>query len=253
MLDALREAVRRADDTADLMLRHAESVNKRADLMREITDLEAAVPGHQAAVDEVLADQALEQRDWESLWEGYPAPVPGIDQASKVLDDFGRLQTDARELQDVRIELDGMRERLNAHTARLQHLLRLGDESPALASTGHASVMFAEMVETARGRLREHEQTVQERAAIERSLESAETDLEEAESAEADAEQALAVHDGQWQRFLSSAGLAADRDFDTAPPTWNPCSPWRRRSMRRRRRNVSFIRASSGSPSSGTW
>ncbi|GAA1785718.1 YhaN family protein [Actinomadura chokoriensis] len=216
VMDTLREAVRRADDTADLMLRHAESVNKRADLTREITDLEDAVPGHQAAVDEVLADQALEQRHWESLWEGYPAPVPGIDQASKVLDDFGRLQTDARELQDVRIELDGLRERLNAHTARLQHLLRLGDESPAVASTGHASAMFAEMVETARGRLREHEQTVQERAAIERSLESAETDLEEAESVEADAERALAVHDGQWQRFLSSAGLAADRDFDTA-------------------------------------
>lgn len=216
VMDALREAVRRADDTADLMLRHAETVNKRADLSREITDLEAAIPGHQAALDEVLAEQALEQQHWESLWEGYPAPVPGIEQAPKVLDDFGRLQTDAQELQDVRIDLDGQRDRLNAHTARLRHLLRLDEDSPAIASTGRASAMFAETVETARRRLDEHEQTTQERAAVQRELASAETDLEEAESAKAEAEKALAVHDGQWQQFLSSAGLAADRDFDTA-------------------------------------
>ncbi|MEU5992079.1 AAA family ATPase [Spirillospora sp. NPDC047418] len=215
-MDALREAVRRADDTADQMLRHAESVNKRADLTREIADLEAAVPDHQAAVDELLAEQALEQRHWESLWEGYPAPAPDLGQASKVLDDFGRLQTDARELQDARIELEGQCERLNAHTARLQYLLRLGEDSPAVASTGRASAMFAEMVETARGRLHEHEQTVQERAAVLRELAGAETDLGEAESAKADAEKALAVHDGQWQQFLNDAGLAADRDFDTA-------------------------------------
>lgn len=214
VMDALSEAVRRADDTADLMLRHAESVNRRADLSREITDLEAAVPGHQTAVEEVLAEQALEQRHWESLWEGYPAPVPRIEQASKVLDAFGRLQADARELQDVRIELEGQCERLNAHTARLRHLLRLGEDSPAVAGTAQASAMFAEMVETARGRLHEHERIAQERAAVQRDLASAETDLEEAESAKADAEKALAVHDGQWQRFLNSAGLAADRDFD---------------------------------------
>lgn len=216
VLDVLWEAVRRADDTADLMLRHAESVNKRAELSSEITDLEAAIPGLQAAVDEVLTEQALEQRHWESLWEGYPAPAPDIERASKVLDDLGRLQTDARELQDVRIELEGRRERLNAHTARLQYLLRLGEDSLAVASTGHASAMFAEMVETARGRLNEHEHTVQERAAVQRELASAENDLEEAESAKVDAEKALAVHDGHWQRFLSRAGLAADRDFDTA-------------------------------------
>ncbi|MEV0661712.1 AAA family ATPase [Actinomadura luteofluorescens] len=216
VMDSLRDAVRRADDTADLMLRHAESVNKRADLSREITDLEAAIPGHQAAVEEVLAEQALEHRHWESLWEGYPAPTPSIEKASKVLDDFGRLQTDARELQDARIELEGRRERLNAHTARLQYLLRLGEDSPTVDGTAQAAAMFAETMETARRRLQEHEQTAQERAAAERELASAETDLEDAESAKADAEKALAVHDGQWQRFLSRAGLAADRDFDAA-------------------------------------
>ncbi|MFC5748817.1 AAA family ATPase [Actinomadura rugatobispora] len=215
-MDSLREAVRRADDTADLMLRHAESVNKRADLAREITDLEAAVPGHQKAVDDVLAEQALEQRRWETLWEGYPAPAPAIEQASKVLDDFDRLQADAQDLQDVRIELEGRRERLNAHTARLQHLLRLGEDSPAGPGTAETSAMFAEMVETARGRLHEHEQITQDRAAVQRDLAGAETDLDEAESAKAEAERALAVHDGQWQRFLSGAGLAADRDFDAA-------------------------------------
>lgn len=216
VMDALREAVQRADDTADLMLRYAESVNRRADLSREITDLEAAVPDHQAAVDEVLAEQALEQRHWESLWEGYPALAPGTGQASKVLDAFGRLQTDARELQHVRIDLDGRLDRLNAHTARLQYLLRLGEDSPAVDGTAQASAMFAEMMETAGERLDEHERTAQERAAVERQLASAETDLEEAESAKADAEKSLADHDGQWQRFLSSAGLAADRDFDSA-------------------------------------
>ncbi|MEV4003145.1 AAA family ATPase [Actinomadura sp. NPDC049753] len=215
-LVSLRYAVRRADDTADLMLRHAESVNKRADLSREITDLEAAIPGHQAAVEEVLAEQALERRHWESLWERYPAPTPGIEKASKVLDDFGRLQTNARELQDARIEVEGRRERLYAHTARLQYLLRLGEDSPAVDGTAQAAAMFAETMETARRRLQEHEQTAQERAAAERELASAETDLEEAESAKADAEKALTVHDGQWQRFLSGAGLAADRDFDAA-------------------------------------
>ncbi|TDC69807.1 hypothetical protein E1200_07250 [Actinomadura sp. GC306] len=216
-MEALREAVRRADDTADLMLRHAETVNKRAELSREITDLETVVvPGHQAAVDDVAAEQELEQRHWESLWERYPAPVPGIEQGSKVLDDFGRLQADARDLQDLGIELEGQRDRLNAHTARLQYLLRLDAETPAVDGTAQASAMFAEMKETARKRLQEHERTTQDRAALERQMASAEAELIEAESAKEEAEKALADHDGHWQRFLTSAGLAADRDFDAA-------------------------------------
>ena len=215
-MGALREAVRRADDTADLMLRHAERVKKRADLSREITDLEAAVPRHQAALDEVLTEEEQEQWHWKSLWEGYPAPVPAIERASKVLDDFGRLQTDARELQDARIDLEGRRDRLNAHTARLRYLLRLDEDSPTVEGTAQTSAIFAEMMETARKRLDEHEQTAQERATVERDLVSAETDLAEAESAKADDEKALAVHDGRWQRFLTSASLAADRDFDAA-------------------------------------
>ncbi|TDD83473.1 YhaN family protein [Actinomadura rubrisoli] len=216
MLDSLSEAVRRADGTADQMLRHAERVNRRADLSREIADLEAAVPGHRAAVDEVLAEQESDQRRWEALWEGYPAPAPDIGQASKVLDAFDQLQTVARELQDNRIELEGLRKRLNAHATRLRHLLRLGEDAPTVTDTARDSVVFAEMVETARGRLDEHQRIAQDRAAVQRDLASAETDLEEAESAQADAENALAVHDGRWQRFLSSAGLAADRGFDVA-------------------------------------
>ncbi|MEW2352993.1 AAA family ATPase [Spirillospora sp. NPDC029432] len=216
VLDSLSEAVRRADGTADLMLRHAERVNKRAELSREIADLEAAVHGHQTAVDEALAEQESGQRRWEALWEGHPAPAPDIGQASKTLDAFDRLQTSAQELQDVRIELQGRRERLNAHTARLRHLLRLGEDAPTAVDAAQDSAVFAEMVETARGRLDEHQRIAQDRAAVQRDLTTAETELEEAESAKADAEKALAVHDGRWQRFLSSASLAADRDFDAA-------------------------------------
>ncbi|MEU8125236.1 AAA family ATPase [Spirillospora sp. NPDC049024] len=216
IMDSLSEAVRRADDTADMMLRHAESVNKRAELLREITDLEAAVPAHQTAVEDVLAEQELDQRRWESLWEGYPAPAPDVEGATKVLDAFGRLQTDAQELQDVRIELEGQRERLDAHTARLQHLLRLGEDAPVVVGTAQASAIFAEIVEMARERLDEHQQIARDREAKQRDLANADTDLEEAESVKAAAEKAVAVHDGQWQRFLSSAGLATDRDFDTA-------------------------------------
>ncbi|MFB4315128.1 AAA family ATPase [Actinomadura sp. 21ATH] len=214
--DSFSVAVRRVDDTADLMLRHAERVNRRAELSREITDLEAAVPAHQAAVDEALAEQEAGRRSWEALWEGYPAPVPGIGQASKVLDDFDRLRASAQDLQDTRIELESRRERLNAHTARLGQLLRLGEDAPTAIGAAHDSAAFAEMVETARERLDEHERIAQDRAAVQRDLASAEADLEEAESAQADAEKALAVHDGRWQRFLSSANLAADRDFDAA-------------------------------------
>ncbi|WP_344278303.1 AAA family ATPase [Actinomadura napierensis] len=212
----LSEAVRRADDTADLMLRHSETVNKRADLTREIAELETEVPDLQAAVEDEAAKQTFYRQRWEALWETYPAAVPDIARATKVLDDFDNLKTTARDLQDMRIDLDGQRDHLNAHTASLRRLLQLGEDTQAVTGTAQASTMFAETAELTQTRIRQHEETAEKRAAVQRDLANAEADFAEAESEAAGAEKAVTVHDEQWQRFLTGAGLPADRDPDIA-------------------------------------
>lgn len=212
----LGEAVRLADDTADLMLRHSETVNKRADLTREIAELEADVPDLQAAVEEVVAEQALHQQRWEGLWKGYPAAAPDITRATKVMDDFKGLQAAARDLQEMRIDLASRRDHLNAHTASLRRLLQLGEDTQAATGTAQASAMFAETAELTRTRLRQHEEAAQERAAVQRDLANAEADLAEADTEAAGAEKAVAIHDEQWQLFLAGASLPTDRDPDIA-------------------------------------
>jgi len=213
----LQEAVKRADNTVDLMLRHAEQVNQRANLEREIADLEAVIPDHQAAIEILLAERETARRSWEELWEAWPTATPESAQASRVLVDFDKLKSDAHELQDIRIDLDEQRERLDAHTARLRQLLRLNDDDPQItASTAHASARLAEMMEMVGGRLREHEAVATDRTAAQHDLATAESELAEAESIVARVQEAVTVHDERWQRFLGDAGLPADRDLDTA-------------------------------------
>lgn len=213
----LQEAVKRADDTVDLMLRHVEQVNRRANLEREIADLEAVIPDHQAAVEAVLAERETARQSWEELWEAWPATTPESAQASGVLVDFDKLKSDAQELQDVRIDLGEQREHLHAHIARLQRLLRLDDDDPQITvGTAHASARLAEMMEMAGGRLREHETVATDLAAAQRDLATAESELAEAESTATRAQEAVAVHHEGGQRFLDGAGLPADRDLDTA-------------------------------------
>lgn len=213
----LQEAVKRADNTVDLMLRHVEQVNQRANLEREIADLEAVIPDRQAAIEALLAERETARQSWEELWEAWPAATPESAQASGVLVNSDKLKSDAQELQDIRIDLDEQRERLDAHGARLQQVLRLnGDDPQITASTARASVRLAEMKEMVGGRLREHEAVATDRAAAQHDLAAAESELAEAESTVVRVQEAVAVHDERWQRFLDDAGLPADRDLDTA-------------------------------------
>ncbi|MEV3921121.1 AAA family ATPase [Actinomadura coerulea] len=212
----LGETVRLADDTADRMLRHSETVNKRADLTREIAELEADVSDLQAAVEDVAADQALHQQRWEALWSGYPATVPGITRGTKVLDDFESLQAAARDLQEKGIDLDGLRDRLNAHTVSLRRLLQLGEDTQVATGNAQASALFAETAELTRTRLLRHEEAAQKRAAVLRDLANMEADIAEAETEAASAEKAVAVHEEQWKLFLAGVGLPTDRDPDIA-------------------------------------
>lgn len=213
----IREAVKCADDTVDLMLRHAEQVNQRASIEREIADLEAAIPDRQAEIEALLPEREEARQSWEELWEAWPAATPECAQASGVLVDFDKLRTDAQELQDTRIDLDKQRERLDVHTARFQQLLRLNDEGAQVTgSAAHASARLAEMMEMADRCLLEHEAVAKERAAAQHELTTAESELGEADSTLARAQEAIAVHDERRKRFVGDVGLPADRDVNTA-------------------------------------
>ncbi|WP_243712585.1 YhaN family protein [Actinomadura sp. 6K520] len=208
----LQEAVRRADTTVDLMLQHAEEVNKRAETEREIAELESAVPELQAAVEEAHTDLTQARQSWDALWDGFPAPSPEPGRGTGVLDAVDRLKTEAQDLQDVRIDLREQRDRLQAHTARLKDLLRLGDAPPST----DAAVLFTEVLSTAGARLDEHDAAAAKRAVAQRDLDNAEAELADAEAAETRAAKDVEEHGEQWRRFLGDAGLPADRDFDTA-------------------------------------
>ncbi|MES9602508.1 AAA family ATPase [Actinomadura sp. NPDC000929] len=212
---SLREAVQRADTTVDQMLRHAEEVNKRAETEREIAELESAIPELQAAVEEAQTNLAQACQVWDVLWKGFPGVTPEPDRGAGVLDTFGRLENEARDLEDSRIDLHEQRDRISAHTARLKELLRF-DDAPATAGNARAAALFTEVLRTARARIDEHDASAAARTAARRDLDNAEIELAEAEAAEADAERDVTDHGKQWQQFLGTAGLPADRDFDTA-------------------------------------
>lgn len=209
---SLQEAVRRADTTIDLMLQHAEEVNKRTETEREIAELEPAVPEIQAAVEEAYADLVQARQSWDALWEGLPAVPPEPGRGAGVLDAFDRLKTEAQDLQDVRIDLREQRDRLHAHTARLKDLLRLGDAPPST----DAAVLFTEVLSTAGTRLDENDAAAVKRAVAQRDLDNAEAELADAEAAETAAEKDVDEHGKLWRQFLGNVGLTADRDFDTA-------------------------------------
>ncbi|WP_344903507.1 AAA family ATPase [Actinomadura meridiana] len=202
---SLQEAVRRADTIVDLMLRHVEEVNRRAELEREITEGESTVPALQSMVEDAQTDLAQARLSWDALWKDYPATAPEPGRGTGVLDDVDRLRTDAQDLEDIHVDLHELRDRLATCTARLKELLRLDDALP-----------FAEMLNMAGVRLDEHADVDARRTAARRDLDNAETELADAATDEADAEQAVTDHRKQWEQFLRNAGLPADRDLDTA-------------------------------------
>lgn len=209
-------AVQKADEAADTMLRHARQVEERASLEHEIARLEAGMPRHQSALDDLQRRRTQTRNEWAALWETYPSEPPPVTLAARILERLDQLKSIAEELRDMRIDLDAQRRRLEGHTTRLRRLLRVSDDDPQVTGDTTVSALLAELMEMAATRIEAHHADADKRAEAETELRHAEAQLADAEAAQSAAQQAVTEHERQWRRFLTQANLDENRGYDTA-------------------------------------
>ncbi|MEO3875918.1 AAA family ATPase [Nonomuraea sp. B12E4] len=204
-------ALDRADQIADRMRRDASRIAERYRLELEIAHDEKALAAlnEERAVQDDRADRW--DAEWDSLWEGYPGPVPKPGAAPSTLDSVEKLRGGLKDLGDARARLSSLREHATLHIARLHELLRAPGEVASLGAE-HALSELPELCEFAGQRLTEQDELARTRNTYESRLLAARDELIAAEAEVAEHERTLTSWETAWYELLIQAKLPTDRD-----------------------------------------
>lgn len=207
---AYEVAVATTDSTADRLRSDAATVARRAELERQISELEAKLAEQSTILAGISTAQDEATAGWRALWD----PI-GIDPASPVemrewVDSFAEFQRTQESAKGAAAEIDALTTRIDGHRDELRSALdSVGIEVPDI-------VLLPTLITRCQETLDDLTATTDERRQLLRDLERVEQERTEAEQNLAGADEELGAWRTKWTETMSSLGLPADTDTQAA-------------------------------------
>lgn len=207
---AYESAVATTDSTADRLRSDAATVARRAELERQISELEAKLAEQSTILAGVSTDQDEATADWRALW----API-GIDPESPVemrewIDSFAEFQRTHESAKGAAAEIDALTTRIDGHRDELRSALdSVGIEVPDVA-------LLPTLITRCQETLDDLTATADERRQLLRDVERVEKERTEAEQDLAGADEELGAWRTKWTETMCSLDLPAETDTQAA-------------------------------------
>ncbi len=207
---AYEVAVATTDSTADRLRSDAATVARRAELERQISELEVKLAEQSTIIAGICTAQDEATADWRALWD-----PTGVDPASPMemrewVDNFADFQRTHESARGAAAEADALTTRIDGHRDELRSALNsVGVEVPDVA-------LLPTLITRCKEILDDLTATTDERRQLLRDLERAEQERTEAVQNLAGADEELGTWRTRWTEAMSSLGLPADTDTQAA-------------------------------------
>lgn len=207
---AYEVAVATTDSTADRLRSDAATVARRAELERQISELEVKLAEQSTILAGLSTAQDEATADWRALWD----PI-GIDPESPAemrewVDSFAEFQRTHESAKGAAAEIDALTTRIDGHREELRSALdSVGIEVPDVA-------LLPTLITRCQETLDDLTATTDQRRQLLRDLERVEQERTEAEQNLAGADEELGAWRAKWTEAMSALGLPADTDSRAA-------------------------------------